>query len=61
MEKLTAEIQELKSKEHQAAILSADQRYQESQVRFRTVFEASRLGIRSLPQTLKYYRSIGQW
>jgi hypothetical protein len=34
---LAAEIQELKFKEHPAAILSADQRYQESQVRFRTV------------------------
>lgn len=41
---LQSEIQILKSEEHKAAILSADQRYQESQVRFRTVFEASRLG-----------------
>ena len=41
---LQTEIEMLKSKEHHDAILSADQRYQESQTRFRTVFEASRLG-----------------
>src|SRR6187402_1231560 len=50
---LTAEIEKLKSKEHQAAILSADQRYQESQVRFRTVFEASRLGNKIISSELK--------
>jgi PAS domain S-box-containing protein len=53
IDKLTAEVEELKSKEHQAAILSADQRYQESQVRFRTVFEASRLGNKIITPELK--------
>jgi PAS domain S-box-containing protein len=50
---LTAENNELKSKEHQAAILSEDQRYQESQVRFKTVFEMSRLGNKIISSDLK--------
>ncbi|WP_461450414.1 hypothetical protein [Mucilaginibacter sp.] len=48
---LKLEISQLKSDEHKAAILSNDQRYQESQVRFRTVFEASRLGNKIFPPT----------
>jgi PAS domain S-box-containing protein len=51
--KLRAEIDELKSKEHHDAILSADQRYQESQIRFRTVFETSRLGNKIITPDLK--------
>ena len=50
---LSAEIKKLRSKEHQAAILSADQEYQESQLRFRTVFEASKLGNKIISPELK--------
>ena len=50
---LRIEISQLKSDEHKAAILSNDQRYQESQVRFRTVFEASRLGNKIISSDLK--------
>jgi len=43
----------LKSAEYKAAILSEDQQYQESQIRFRTVFEASRLGNKIISSELK--------
>jgi PAS domain S-box-containing protein len=41
---LRAENERLQSKEYRDGIISADIKYQESQTRFRTVFEASRLG-----------------
>jgi len=50
---LEAEIAELKSKEQLADCLSSDREYQESQVRFRTVFEASRLGNKIISPELK--------
>jgi len=50
---LKAEIKELKSDEHKAISLSKDQRYQESQIRFRTIFEASRLGNKIIDSDLK--------
>ncbi|PJJ84998.1 PAS domain-containing sensor histidine kinase [Mucilaginibacter auburnensis] len=53
IQQLRLEIEHLKSEEHRAAILSTDQRYQESQVRFRTVFEASRLGNKIIASDLK--------
>ncbi len=53
IQQLRSEIVHLKSEEHRAAILSTDQRYQESQVRFRTVFEASRLGNKIIAPDLK--------
>ncbi len=53
IQQLRSEIVHLKSEEHCAAILSTDQRYQESQVRFRTVFEASRLGNKIIASNLK--------
>lgn len=53
IEILRAEIAELKSEEHQSIILSKDHRYQESQVRFRTVFEASRLGNKIIDSGLR--------
>ncbi|MCJ8212069.1 PAS domain-containing sensor histidine kinase [Mucilaginibacter sp. RS28] len=53
IQQLRSEIVNLKSEEHRAAILSTDQRYQESQVRFRTVFESSRLGNKIIAPDLK--------
>ena len=50
---LESEIAVLKSEEHKAEILSKDQEYQESQVRFRTVFESSRLGNKIISPELK--------
>jgi len=50
---LTAEIEKLKTEEYKASVLSVDQKYQESQVRFRTVFEASRLGNKIISSELK--------
>jgi PAS domain S-box-containing protein len=50
---LRAENERLKSKEYRDEIISADLKYQESQTRFRTVFEASRLGNKIINSDLK--------
>jgi PAS domain S-box-containing protein len=45
IKELEAKVSKLESKEYyDTTLLEADKKYQESQVRFRTVFEASRLG-----------------
>lgn len=51
--KLKAEIDVLKSKKNSSALRSQDEEYQESQVRFRTVFERSRLGNKIISNELK--------
>lgn len=53
IEALKAKIRLLESNEHIAAISAADQRYHESQIRFRTIFEASRLGNKIVNADLK--------
>lgn len=53
IEELRRENESLKSEASQAAILTSDQRYQESQVRFRTVFEESTLGNKIISSDLK--------
>ncbi|MDN3550196.1 ATP-binding protein [Mucilaginibacter aquaedulcis] len=50
---LTAEVKRPQYPEYKAKILSEDRQYQESQVRFRTLFEASRLGNKIISCELK--------